>query len=597
MADTAKDLLKNKTLMAAAVNVLFYALSLAVMAVMGHSFPSVILAGILFLTAQAILIFRYIKEGNSIIDTLSSHKMLVFTILLALARTGLTLLHCLTRAGAYQYASMGLTLSFLMLYGICVFFYIAVENKFSFEKLFLVQALVFGTVLVMIFPLNTIADEPQHMRTAYNLSNIMMGIKSPEEGILMRKDDAEFDFDIAGYTIDDFDSYLQELSKPLEDGSLVVVTDDMEPSATLAYTRRPRVFDTQKYQYLFPALGITLGRLFHTNTITMYLLGRFFNLLFYIVAIYIAIRLLPVGKSLLYSIALLPMPMQLAASTSRDAFRIVCAILLVALTVKCFYGEKKEEPDPKENKLKTYAVPIALAVCCLLLLPLRNYVYSVLALLPIGTYLWRKGILNKKRLRIIVAVPIVLAVCYIVFKQFIHPADLVEEPYIDLSWYEAQRYSKEYFINHPLSMVSLLQHTFWVNAAWYLETMIGYWLGWLDVNYSAILVYLLLVSLVLNTLHRSYEDTLPERFRLWSGLLAFLSAILIMAGMAITWTEMGKTVIDGVQGRYFLPILFPFLLAFRGPSVDAGKKLDTAAAALQFITTLYIVQFLLLRMF
>lgn len=602
MADKGKDLLRSTQFLTAAAEILFYALSLAVLVFMHYSMISFALALLLFAICQVGLLLKLSGGLEGIIKRIIDHKLLTFTLLLMLARTGLTLLHCFTRTAASSYAQLGVILSFLMLYGLSVIFFMMSENEHTFEKLFLVQALVFGTVMTLIFPLNTIADEPQHMRTAYNLSNIYMGIKSPPEGILMRKDDSEFDFAFSEYTLTDFDAYLSELAAPLKDDSLVIVTDDMEYSSTLAYTRRPRVFDTEWYQYTFSALGITLGRLLKTNTIMMYLLGRFFNLLFYILAVYMAIKILPLGKSLLYSIALLPMPMQLAASTSRDAFRIVCAMMAVSLTLRCFYQSHDkdslfEEAGSDNKKYRELMIPAALIFCSILLLPLRNYIYSVLLLLPAGLFLWRRGILNKKRVVILILIPVTLAAGYIIFKQFIHPENIVDEPHLGLSWYSAQRYSKEYFINHPLAMVSIIQHTFWVNAAWYLETALGYWLGWLDVNYSPILVYLLLIALVLNTLHRSYEPVLPEGFRLSSGLLSLLSMILIMAGMAITWTEMGKTIIDGVQGRYFLPILFPFLLAFRGPSVNADERLDTAVICLQFITMSYIMQFLMLRMF
>ena len=585
------------------MNILLYAVTLFVLVFMHYSTLSFLASLVLFLICQVFLLFYFSPSPSEIWKQVTGHKALTFTLVLTLARAGLTLLHCFTRSSASPYAGMGMILSFLTLYGISVFYFLFREGEHSFARLFLVQAFVFGTVLNMIFPVYSIADEPQHLRTAYNLSNIFMGIKSPDDGILMRKDDAEFEsryLDYITYSTEDFDQYLTEMSQPLKDASLVTVKDEMEYSSTLDYTRRPLVFNTEWYQYTFTALGITLGRMFHANTVVTYMLGRFFNLLFYILAVYFAIRIAPVGKSLLYSIALLPMPMQLAASASRDAFQIVCAMLMIALTLRVFYHQKEDTDNPETEQVKNNdtVLLILLAASCILLLPLRNYIYSVLLLLPIGLICWRKGILNKKRLTILVAIPIVLAVGYIIFKQFIHPENIIEEPHLGLQWYSAQSYSKEYFINHPLEIISMIQHTFWLKAAWYVETTLGYWLGWLDVSYYEILVYLLIICLIVNTFRRSYEPVvLPGLFRFSSGALSVLSMLLIMVGMAVTWTEIGNTIIDGVQGRYFLPVLFPFLLSFRGPSITADERFDKAAICLQFVTTLYIVQFLLLRMF
>jgi len=246
---------------------------------------------------------------------------------------------------------------------------------------------------------------------------------------------------------------------------------------------------------------------------------------------YFCIKIIPVGKSLLYSIALLPMPMQLAASTSRDSFRIVCAMMVISLTLKLFYSPDKNCSDPtakektkEKTELSNIRLLILLIASCVLLLPLRSYIYSVLLLLPIGILCWRKGILNKKRLLILAMIPVILALGYIVFKQFIHPENIVEEPHLGLSWYSAQRYSKEYFINHPLALISMIQHTFWIKASWYIETTLGYWLGWLDVSYYEILVYLLIICLTVNTFRRPYEPVvLPGLFRFSSGTTSSFS--------------------------------------------------------------------------
>ena len=606
--ENLKNIIHNKLFALTVSNMLFYSLSLSALVALSYSKISFLIGLILFFLCQFFLLNYFSSKPSNIWKQLAENKVLTCSLLLALARTGLTLLHCFTRSAGSLYASMGVTLSFLILYGISEFYFLLRESKISFARLFVIQAFVFGIVLLLIFPIYSIADEPQHIRTAYNLSNIYMGIEKPDEGMLMRKDDFEFEskyLDYVDYTVDDFNQYLSDLSEPLHDSSLILVKDDMEFSPTLAYNRRPLVFNTEWYQYTFSALGITLGRLCNMNTLLTYSIGRFFNLLFYIIAVYCAIRIIPIGKSLLYSISLLPMPMQLAASASRDTFRIACALLLVSLTLRYFYPMKKSEAAltdktniKSETVLNDTLTLFSLIVTSILLFPLRSYIYSTLILLPLGIFSWRKGILNKKRLLILILIPVLLICSYIVFKQFIHPENIIDEPKIGLIWYSGQRYSKEYFINHPLSLISIIQHTFWINAAWYVETMIGYWLGWLNVNYSEILVYLLLICLVINSVKRSYEpQNLPLLFRLSSGALSFLSMVLIMIGMAVTWTELGNTVIDGVQGRYFLPILFPFLLSFRGSSITADEKMDKVAIYIQFVTTLYIVQFLLLRMF
>lgn len=51
-----------------------------------------------------------------------------------------------------------------------------------------------------------------------------------------------------------------------------------------------------------------------------------------------------------------------------------------------------------------------------------------------------------------------------------------------------------------------------------------------------------------------------RKSRLWMFLLIAGTAVLIWTSMYIAFTTPGNTYIDGVQGRYYLPLLFPLWL-------------------------------------
>ena len=44
--------------------------------------------------------------------------------------------------------------------------------------------------------------------------------------------------------------------------------------------------------------------------------------------------------------------------------------------------------------------------------------------------------------------------------------------------------------------------------------------------------------------------------RAWSFLISGISVAIIIIGMFLTWTGVGAIVAEGVQGRYFIPIVF-----------------------------------------
>ena len=574
------------------IHIIFYCLSVLAVVLLHFSFAATALAGILFVVCEAVIIFLQKYTWDKIKTAIWQNKVLFITAGLFLARTALTMLQCYAKLDhAQSYARMGSILTLLILYGGSMFVHYMLSEDHSLEKLFLLEASVFGIVLMMIFPLYGVADEPKHMRTAYDLSNTMLMIPKTPEGIYMRKDDADFDMNYVGYNTEQIVDYVNQMAAPLESDELVLVTDKTEFAYTLEYTRRPSVIHGESYQYLFTAIGITLGRLMGVNTITMYLMGRFFNMLFYIIVMYFCIKLVPIGKILFYSIALLPMPLHMAASTSRDAFRIACPALLIALTLYLLFNE-----DISDKKKKILSA--VLVVTGLLLFPLRRYAYAFIALFPPVVYVYKKEIISRKVLHRIFFGLCGLAVLFIIFKGFIYRGNLIPEPQLLVSKSGEPGYTKEFFFNHPLTLLRLFKNSLLIDGYWYITTMIGEYLGWLDVSYPDIFVFSLLLVLILNTIPRSYETVeMPAIFKFALFTMSVLTILLSLTGMAMTYTAMTMDTIDGIQGRYFLPVAYPLLLSFNNKSVLAHRSMDIFTICLQFITTQYILQFLLMRLF
>lgn len=591
MQDTFSQVFKDKTGIILLFNFLFFFLSAVLVSLLNYSLISVILAAFVFFVCQ-FAVFKVLKpDKNEFKQRISENKLILLFLLLALARTLMTLMHCCTRAGVVQgfnYYKLSMILSVLLIYSIASFGTLAVNRLFSFEKTFAIQASVFGIILAMLFPIYGIADEPAHFRTAYSLSNILMGIGNPEKGIYMREDDAAFTMNYPEYTIDDFNSYLDALSEPVKNTKLIEIYDDAEKERTLEYTQRPRVLETELYQYTASALGITFGRLLNLNSIWIYLCGRIFNLLFYVVVISFCLNILPFGKSILYTVGLFPMMLQLAGSPSRDAFRIICAILSFSSTMYVFYGDAENKPK------YIYAVMV---ISSLLLLPLRTFIYSTIAILPLLIHAYRKEWITPKRICIFLAAVIVLAGGYIFTKTFIIKEDIVTVPPAGLVYTESLRYTFQHFINQPILLVKLIQNTFWAQTGWYFTTMIGSSLGWLDQSYPGILVLFLEVILILNIASRDYETIeIPLVLRISLFCLCLLSSAAIVAGMGIRWTPLDSNVAAGVQGRYFLPLALPLFLSFRNKHYKLND-MDQSVGTAQFAVLVFILEFLILRFF
>ena len=102
--------------------------------------------------------------------------------------------------------------------------------------------------------------------------------------------------------------------------------------------------------------------------------------------------------------------------------------------------------------------------------------------------------------------------------------------------------------------------TIFTNGASWIQSMFGASLGALNipVNWSVWIVYLILIVAIVARYKLQYELKLADNI---ICLLIFLSgSALIFASLYVQWTAYQNPIIDGIQGRYFIPLLiFLFL--------------------------------------
>ena len=138
-------------------------------------------------------------------------------------------------------------------------------------------------------PVSMVPDESVHLFTAYHTSNMMMGIDEngckEKRCVMMREEDAQYVHQSYNYTDENVVSFLSQIGGKS-------INEDLVSSG----------WDTMygnEYLFIPCALGITTGRLLHLNTVSIFLLGRLFNFVFYVALSMLAVYLIPFGKLLL----------------------------------------------------------------------------------------------------------------------------------------------------------------------------------------------------------------------------------------------------------------------------------------------------------
>lgn len=190
--------------------------------------------------------------------------------------------------------------------------------------------LALGVTFTYVTPALVAPDEYTHLAAAYELASTWSGQTAADEdgNLLLRECDAAHfgtktgDIGVLAYK----NEAIAETSEP---GSPDVLTTHSEVKAGQG-----------SGSYLAQALGIRLARAQGKNFYTMLLYGRLTNLILYLLLAALAVWLAPTSlRGLFACVALLPMPLQLAASLSPDAAVLGLVFSFTALCLR-LRGEK-----------------------------------------------------------------------------------------------------------------------------------------------------------------------------------------------------------------------------------------------------------------
>ena len=324
--------------------------------------------------------------------------------------------------------------------------------------------------------------------------------------------------------------------------------------------------------YVPQVIGIAVGRLLGLSALGMMYAGRVVNLLCWIVAIYTAIRIAPVFKWVFLLVALLPMNLFLAASLSADAPQDSISLLLFALVLRALW----------QRQTLSWAHMLAIVLLCVFLAFVKQIYFpltGLVLLIPADRF---SGLRNKL-LFCITAIGLSFLACLlwsIAIKGLYTPLHGANAPE-QLSLLMAD----------PLGFVKILIDSIEEHWGGYMASFIGI-LGFLDTPLPKWIYYsypFVLIGIAL--FDRGCGESLDGKQRLWIIAICIGVFLLIQFSMYLTWTEPGKEIIEGVQGRYFLPIAMPMLLAlfynrkFESPAGSLGSLIVMAYSTTVLIAT------------
>ena len=448
-------------------------------------------------------------------------------------------------ASCWKLRSMYAVLCLTLLIFFELMYMLIVVKKLPVSKFYIPMALLFGMIMNVVIAPHGVPDEPWHIDTAYKYSNKMMfaGDTGIEGTIYKRTCDVKMEDMLANGV--ESNSYYQlahhTFERPVDQELIAVPYVD---SSNIV----PGIF------FIPMAFGITIGRLLGLSTMLMLLIGRFMNLLVFVLLTEFAIRILPVGKNMLAALGFLPIALQQGASASYDAMINGIIYVFIALCMSLSL----------EKTYKKWQA-VLLVFCGILTAVVKGGVYLPLLLLVfLLIHAKRKEhslkVMPKhKKGMLITAVicGIIIVFCGALYYYF----PVIKQLFAgqDTAVTEDTLYSLGYLLRHPLNVVYLYWNTLINGGETLLRGFFGGLLSWLDIKISWVLLLVLVFSLVLfaNVEDDKYCGNKKKRIYMFAVFL--ISLVLILLSMLVAFTPISSSKISGVQGRYFLciaPLLY-----------------------------------------
>ena len=467
---------------------------------------------------------------------------------------------------------------------LCGWFLLGEQKKRQrkLEEIYFLAGTFLGVLYLLVLPPLSAPDEISHYISAYQLSSHMLGQPSNSEDghVLVRARDWFLEDVYGEYVYDDTERYpvrqgLRDgsdegtvLGEPLVEQTYRLIHDTFQNGQAnrqqegLVVSSYPPVVTTPAA--FFPqAVGISLARLLALDSLWLAYLVSATNLLFFVFMTGLAMKRLPFGKEVLFGVALLPMTLHLAASFSYDVWIMAWIFYFTACCLDlAFVAERVRNID-----VAVLAAAMALAGPCKMVYVIFMGLCLLIPIHKFGS--WKKWLVSG--FCVLSAWTLVMV---FVNGQTVSTYVIPETENI-IGWAEEPGYSLGTFRHQTLKCLQLIFNTIMWQGEQYHLTMIGAYLGNLDpiLDVPYVLVILFTGCLITLSLRKPGEQlVLTGRNRFWIWTLCLGCTGAIMLSMMLAWTPISSKVIQGVQGRYFLPFLPVLLMSLKNDTLVLTRE-------------------------
>lgn len=406
-----------------------------------------------------------------------------------------------------------------------------IRYKDKIEKIFLTYIIPIGLLYTIAMLPSFVPDENAHIYRIYEISQGQIISKIDNDGNI------DIPSNIKDCIIGEMNNYTDLRSK-LENKDLI-----FNDETTEVYNAAQNYFPIL---YIFAAFAFFIGNILSGNIIIIMYFAKILNFIVFITLGYYSIKKIPFGKLLLTIYLMIPMMIHQGTSMSADCMTNAIAIFFISYTLFLLY---KKENITNKDEVIYYITSAILGVAKIAYVPI-SFISIVL--------LWNKDIDKKRRNRLIIIS--ILLCCILGGLWYLFSTNYVDtRSYLVEENVNASEQIKN-IIYHPITYIRVFLNTFHDLGESYIYTFIGSGLGWLNISVPNLTIVAYIFLLLIAPFLEKHENQLNMKQKLIFLVIVLGIILLISTALYVSWTGVGKWEIQGIQGRYFLPIIILALL-------------------------------------
>lgn len=429
----------------------------------------------------------------------------------------------------------------------------AYHRKWKTERIFLILYLTIGLLYNMVIPVSGVPDEGAHMCRAFGITqgDFIASVNDKGKGGSMLPSNLVHNWKGPDMKLID-----------------IVENSDVDLSDSMSFISYANTALYSPFTYVPQVIGIAAGRIFTRNIFMIAYIARFISWLITGIILYWSIRILPFGKNIAAMIALMPMNMHENISLAGDGFTTAIVIAFVCYVL---YLRYKKGILRKREYFVMFLLLFLVASCKIVYMPI-----CILAILvPVRKFPDRKNYFCT----VAGAVVMVLTVTFgwlaissrflMEFQEGVNSAEQVK-----------------YILYHPLAYVAVIVRSVINSGDTWIREMFGNALGYLNIECKVMIIAICAVVLIYVSVKERIEWGIGEKFcRSIMFIACGIIFLLICTSLYVQWTAVASREIAGIQGRYFIPLLFPFILGLRKSS--GQRRSESTEVSLSSVYLIY----------